>query len=476
MRKVIGGLILALYCAALLHSNAADPSFTWRFAGAKSLSESDKLLTWKSISQLPEYTGFETNLIQRGAETLAKELAKKNSADAKALATHLQPIVTDLWFNPSLYELRRADSAHTWILAAKIPQPNHDKWSASWAAIAKANAAGNAKISREGDWTILGNATADETKALLEKAKAPFTDALHVNGDAQMLSRFFGEANPTRAELRVTPRGDGFRSEGRIQFANDLPLKAEKWTVPTNTIREPVLGFTAIQGAAKRLSRAKIFAEGKAPNQIFIWSEQVNPFTTMFAFTVGDPKNFVLSLAPVIQEKAKLAVGHFEMNTNSGALYLKGLPIAIPYLRPAHTHDAGFVMGGLFPLEQFAPEPIPAELASQVTARNDLLYYDWELTGLRLVHWRPLLQIAGFVRGANVPNFEAPPQVWLSKAAEKLGNSVTEIALKNPRELAFVRSSTLGFSALELLTLTRWISGPESEISLKGESAPATSK
>lgn len=462
MRKFFGGLFLAFYSAILIGASAAEPTFSWRFAGSKALSGSDKLITWKAITQLPEFNGFETNLIQRASEKLAAALT--HGASDTNLANHLKPIVADLWAHPSIYELNKTDAAHQWTLAVKIPEANHQKWAASWDAITKANAADGAKLSREGEWTLLGNG---DTKAILEKARAPFEDALHINGDASLLKKFFGNWNPTRAEMKVTHRGDGFRSEGKISFASDIPLQLEKWNIPTNTIREPIIGFTAAQGIGHKLAAAKIFGD-KAPNQAFLWNEGVNPFTTMFAFKVDDPKKFIANAAATAQEKARLPMGSFELNPNSGALILKGLPIAVPYLKPAHTNDTGFVMAGLFPLDQFLGNPMPAELASEVRGRTNLVYYDWELTGERLQLWRPALQIAGMVEGKKLPLYTTPPHLWLTKASEKLGNAITEITLANPRELAFLRRSPTGFSAFELLQIVRWASGPAGEVPLTG--------
>jgi hypothetical protein len=45
-------------------------------------------------------------------------------------------------------------------------------------------------------------------------------------------------------------------------------------------------------------------------------------------------------------------------------------------------------------------------------------------------------------------------------AAPKLGNTITEISLVSPQELALVRSSHIGFNALELVTLANWIESP----------------
>jgi hypothetical protein len=458
MRKkiVLTGVLFAWGCAAVISSQAA--ALSWRFAGLKAVRENKDLVTWREISGLPEFAGFNSNLVQRVATSLAKPLAQ-GGANESDIAKALTPIAEDLVAYPTVYELNEQGGSNTWALAIQIPAERHDLWKKSWDIAAKSPKAAGTKLNRDGNWTTLGNGA---TKVVLDKAKQPATEVLQVSGDATLLQKILPNLKPTSAELKVTTRGKGFRSEGKVQFAEDLPFKVTPWQIPTNTIREPLIGFTAIQGVSNRLSKLDAFNKHPAPNQIFVWSEGITFFTMFAAAKVDNPRTFIqdLALGLNIPELNKKIVGRFEFDTNSYGLYLTGLPIAIPFLRPAHSNDVNFVYGGTMPMSRWGSNAMPAELTREVATRTNLLFYDWELGSARLQQIRPLSQIASMASRKPVTDFSDPANKWLVASESKFGNTVTEITKTGPRELSLVRSSDSGLSAMELFTFVQWVAGP----------------
>jgi hypothetical protein len=100
-------------------------------------------------------------------------------------------------------------------------------------------------------------------------------------------------------------------------------------------------------------------------------------------------------------------------------------------------------------------------LASQVSGRGDLVYYDWELTGQRSRQLRAVRQLLALALNKPMPTYELPAHQWLLGVDKKLGNAITEVSLAGPRELKFVRRSDLGLSAVELIALFEWIGPPD---------------
>lgn len=481
MRKSIvlfSGVVFAWGCATAVTSiapSAQAATFSWRFAGLNAVRENKDLVTWREVTGLPQFVGFQSNLVQRVATSLAKPLAQ-GGANEGAIAKSLEPIAEDLVAYPTVYELNEQGGSNTWTLAIQIPNDRHDRWKSSWSAVEKNAKTEGAKLNREGNWTTLGNGS---TKAVLDKAKQPTVDVLQMSGDALLLKKIVPALKPTKAELKVTPRGKGLRSEGKAQFEQDLPFKLTPWQVPTNTIREPLVGFTAIQGVADRLGKMDAFKQHPAPNQLFIWNEDVTAFTMYAAFKIDEPRAFVkdVALGLNLPELNKKIVGNLEMDTNRGGLYLTGLPVAVPFLRPAHSNDVNFVLLGTMPLSVWGKNPMPAELAREVTSRTNLLYYDWELGFGRLAQIRPLSQIAAMASRKDVANFSDPANAWMVAAEKKFGNTITEISKTGPRELSLVRSSDSGLSAMELFTFVQWVAGPPTEIrrgQKPANAAPAT--
>jgi hypothetical protein len=103
---------------------------------------------------------------------------------------------------------------------------------------------------------------------------------------------------------------------------------------------------------------------------------------------------------------------------------------------------------------------MPAELTREVASRTNLLYYDWELGQARLAQIRPLSQIAAMASRKTVSNLTDPANKWLVAAENRFGNTITEISKSGPRELALVRSSDSGMSAMELFAFAQWVAGP----------------
>lgn len=458
MRKLLIRLaVVAGAWGILSAANAA--SLSWRFAGLNAVREKKDLVTLREVTGLPEFAGFNSNLVQRVAATLAKQLAEGGGNEAD-LTKLLQPLASDLVAQQTVYELSQQGNATTWALAIQLPADRHEIWQKNWDQISKAPNAASAKISRDGDWTLLGNGS---TKGALDKAKEPAKDVLRVTGDAMLLNKILPRLKANHSDLRVSVQGKSLRAEGKVQFEGDLPFKLSKWIIPTNTIREPLIGFTAIQGVAPLLGRARMFEKHPAPNQLFVWSEGASFFSTYAAAQVDDSRafmnDFVHGLDPSML--GQRYIGKFEFDTNNFGLYLTGLPIAVPFVRLGHTNDANFIHVGFMPMDRFVSNGIPAELTREISTRTNILYYDWELTGARLTHLRPLSQIVAMATRKNVPMFNTPAQKWLVAVENKIGNTISEVAVTGPREVTFVRRSDLGFSALELFALVQWAAGSQ---------------
>lgn len=453
--------LAALACAWGIVSEVSAASLSWRFAGLNALRDKKELVTWKEVSGLPEFAGFETNLVRRVASTLAKQLSHGEGNEAELIG-QLTPISADLIAYPTIYELDHAGGSNTWTLAIQIPEDHHATWTKSWDSITKAGKSDGAKVSREGQWTVLGNGS---PKGVLDRAKQQTPDVLQIEGDGSFLQKLLPGLKPTKTELHVSAQGNSLRSDGKIQLAEDLPFHLTPWEIPANTIREPLLGFTAIQGVSNHLARLDAFKKHPSPNQLFIWNEDVSPFSAFAAVKVDDPKSFVEDFAKGInlQEAGKKIVGNLELNTNTHRLSLMGLPIVVPFVGPAHPDDPNFIFGGFMPIAEFSSNAMPAELKREVASRTNLVYYDWELTGGRAGQLRPLTQLVSMATRQPVRTFDDPASKWLIAAEKKLGNAITEISTTGPRELTLIRRSTLGPTALELIRFVNWVAGPPTE-------------
>jgi hypothetical protein len=282
-------------------------------------------------------------------------------------------------------------------------------------------------------------------------------------GDGALLKMLLPTTTPQQVTLRVSPQGQSLRTQAKATFKDDLKLNLKPWDIPTNTIREPIIGFTAAQGFVKdRLTGWGPFKNSPAPEQAFLWNDDRMPFSIYAIAKVIDPAAVVKKFAVGIdlKEAGKIVTGSLEFNTNTSTLMLsKGsLPVVVPFIGPATETDNGFLMAGLVPMAP-GTKPLPPELAKELTSRTNLVYYDWEITTRRLKQIPVADQVRAMAMRAPFPPFDRPAFKWLD-AVDKLGNAVTEVTQTGPRELSLVRASDMGFAAIELYKFVSWIAGP----------------
>jgi hypothetical protein len=148
-------------------------------------------------------------------------------------------------------------------------------------------------------------------------------------------------------------------------------------------------------------------------------------------------------------------------------------------LETAHDNNTDFLLAKVFALDsKFVPAPDP--LFSQFEQRSDVVYFDWELTGLRLRQWRLLTEIlpvfpqptpqdvarqqkaAREAKPSPLGNQPLTPlavtEAWLAELGTPiLDNTVTEVTRTSPTELTVVRNSEFLFTGLELVLLSHWL-------------------
>ena len=267
------------------------------------------------------------------------------------------------------------------------------------------------ELTRVGEWTVVGlaqekNALLGEFTARIQRSQTPFAgpatnDWLEAELDLRRIASALSLAwNPPgnwpKISLAVTGDGENVSAHGDLNFPKPLPFELEPWQIPTNLIREPLAGFTAIRGIAPWLAPLKAWKDlqlGAPPNQFFFWARQDLPGETYFAIRRLGASNEVRQLAGVLVEKgnpwlAANGEGHFEFSPDSNDVFWKGVPFMTPFLQSTAEQEGNFVFGGLLPDAGAATNsPPPVELVQQIQSRTNLVCYDWEITGARLDAW-----------------------------------------------------------------------------------------
>jgi hypothetical protein len=238
-------------------------------------------------------------------------------------------------------------------------------------------------------------------------------------------------------------------------------MTLEKWRMPTNTIHQPFISFTAARGIAPWLEKqnwAQPYEVSPAPNQMFIWALAQMPLQTFAAVPVPDGKKALKELEQKLSAHTNWQ-SHFMMPVTmvmtNDQISWRGMPFIVPNLRVLHEPTGDFLFAGVFPNSPKS-RPLPPELFTQLD-RTNLVYYDWEITGERLKLLPQLTQLALMVTRHRQLDAQSAAAKWLDRVGPTLGNTVTEVTQTAPDELTFMRKAPGGLTAVELTALANWL-------------------
>ncbi len=473
----------------------------WHFIGTAALSSDTNATQLREIEALPESRKLREPLLRKLAGAALTLFSPPTTAAPADPAALLRPLLEDCLRVETVFEsYGQKRQPVSWRLAARLAVEREKLWRTNLAQLLSAGKPGGLSDAsppgshvwqialppgrgafvffRAGDWVVLGitsgkdSLTKDWASQILHTGR-PATAA----GNYWLAAEFnFPRLVPRldwpsairwpHAHLTVSGKGDNLHANARLLYAEPLQVTFEPWRVPTNSVFDPLISFTAARGFSNWLGGQAVLKQlgwQPAPNQAFVWAQSQIPFQTFAAAPVAAAGQLLPRLATrlpsvLASNLQQQLVGEIRWASNRTELIWQGLPIIVPFLRPETGTDGEFLYGGLFPN---APgQPPPAELFTQLD-RPGLLYYDWEITQERLMQWRQLFQLCQLVVASPVGAKNSTAQEWLVAVAPHLGNSVTEISSVSPRELSLVRKAHLGLTGFELVWLARQFDASE---------------
>ncbi|MFZ0828114.1 MAG: hypothetical protein WAO02_11885 [Verrucomicrobiia bacterium] len=280
-------------------------------------------------------------------------------------------------------------------------------------------------------------------------------------------------------EISLTIAGDGANvlTQGKLVFPGPLPIECEPWTPPANLFPEPLDSFTAVRGFKPWLSSLKLWSDvpgGTPPGQVYFWALPGVAAQAFFAAPLPDASNQVTRLAEYLLEQTNpwLATNgyvKFERLPDSNGVSWGNMPTIRPFFKFVNAAPGSVIFGGLLPntipgtnlQANLYQRHSPSRLLDQLSARTNLVYFDWELTATRIDPCLYLGQVSRVVsRHAQLP-LDSTSLKWLRAVAPGLGESTTMIAWTEPNQLTFFRQSTVGFTGAELQLLADWLESPQ---------------
>jgi len=261
---------------------------------------------------------------------------------------------------------------------------------------------------------------------------------------------------------------DSVVTTGEMLFPERVATKLPPWSIPTNLISGTAVSITAVRGLAPYIASSKFWQDlnaGSPPDQCFIWATRESPMQTYFVAPMVDASNAAGRISELALRKQgptwlTNALAGFEKSKTSDGLSWRGFPFFTPFLRSASIDGENFLIGGFLNVDMPVGPP-PAGVVDGILSKNNLVYYDRELTGIHVEQWIQLGQAIRFASGASQLPGDSASFQWLKAMGSRLGTSSTEITQTAPGRLSFARKSDIGFCAIELHMLGDWLESPE---------------
>jgi hypothetical protein len=253
-----------------------------------------------------------------------------------------------------------------------------------------------------------------------------------------------------------------------LEFPKPLPALLKPWTIPTNVIQSPMVGFTAVRGLGPVLQQwlgSPLAPSNSIPNQFYAWDCVRAPFDTMFALPVSDATNVVNSLGPLmtiwVSRHLPGDYGMLSVDTNNARVEWVSLPHAMPFVEALSSSGAQYIFGGFLTYVPRRNSEMPPEFLNHMLEGTNLVAYDWELTGQRLPHWRYLDDVYRILFDLHGPRLSDTRSLdWIAANLSNLSFAVTEVRETDNHHVSFARKSTVGLTALEINMLANWVELP----------------
>ena len=510
-RIIVAAVLLGFFSAAARAADGADPvAAQYQFAGAGNLARNTNFYNARRIFGSPSSAAFLDLVLDRFAGIFWNNLQLDPAGHPLRV---LRPLLDDVLRNESVGSFGGNDREHLdFVLAVHLDAARAQVWRQNlgtalrgqgepfseegFMGVQWSRPAGNSfRLIQARDWVVAarGDDLASVRARYLHQIQNVGRPAPALTGtwfetdtDWPRLAEWIPlgaiPLKPARTKLELTVKGGRFHVAGQIIYPESVPWHPSPGPSPKGLVREPLASFTTGQDVEPFLrSDQTLAAFGANPftGEFFCWALGEMPFESYAVWPVRNPAQTLATEAPRIlgtfnPRLQSLDRSHLNWMQRSSQIIWSKASFMAPALLPARDGETDYLMAQLFPLSD-RTSLVPADLWRQFEGRSDLVYYDWERSGMRLGEWRLLCELLPVlppvtpekivVRGSDSVR---PPFVivdsWLAGLAPFLGNTVTQVTRTSSNEFALRRSSGFVFTGFELVWLSHWLtdtpSGP----------------
>lgn len=467
MKKIFTILLLAL---AVMAGRAAlpEPDVIARihFAGAQKISADTNSAAFTNEFCSAEAVALRQQTADKLSVWLAGWLQKNVGANVPDGAAKLRPVFDDLQQAEWFLESRAAANGKPQVaVVILLDTARAQLWPSS---LKPFFPAAGFKFS-DGWLTFVPDTDSSALGSSLFKKLFQPADKSWLNADVNWprLAPWYPklkELGLPETQFTVTARDAKFNVVGKFLFPEPLALPLEDWRIPTNTIHQPFVSFTAARGFSAWLKVqpwALPYQISPAPSQCFVWALPRLDFQTFAAVPVPDGASALAQayarLKPVLEatNRENSFLMHFSLELTNNEINFRGVPFVSPFLRVLKEPAGQFLFAGGFPNTPRG-KSLPPELLARLADKN-LLFYHWEITAERLSSVLHISQLGLLLTACKQLDANSAAFKWVQKIGPTLGNTITEIRQTSPAEMTFTRTAPGGFTAAEFYALANWL-------------------
>lgn len=498
-----------LSCLTALGDSAVEgnhPWLKWHFAGTKAIKANKEAPTVNAIWRLPESKRLANLFVDRLSQAPERQIFGANAAAPTVRRRIIKEFVEGILAYESIGELNGDPTEHPNLtLGIKLPLAKIDDWDRNirrylgtlgWNA-PEENAENDnldwsathqksdllARLIKQADWLLFSIgpdafSQLPEWNAKIADGNAPTlaeTAALEWDSDLQSVAQWLGSISvPSLPTFSATfkPEENGVRTEATIHLKQGIKTPLPEWQPPSDLIFEPIVSFSGARGLTDLISSLpvakKLVREG-IPEQFYSWSRPAIITTNsipLFPMYLGWPIPTEEISVGNLTKRLPVIAGPGMMQSGSARLVsfpdrnetiIQILPSFIqPFVRGATNQTHGARIAGLFPLST-SLKPAPSPLFDQLNSKENIVYYQWEITQRRIETYKTLNRLLSFLFQKPQGDSKGEGYRWLAAIEPKMGNAVTIVTAPEPKKLELVRKSHFGLTGLELTAIARWI-------------------
>jgi len=439
------------------------------FAGAQKISASANANAFTNEFCSAEALALRAQTANRLSVWLAGWLQKNTGVTVADGAAKLRPLFDDLQKSEWFLEARAfANGRPQTVIAIKLDAAHAQLWQTNLKPFFPSGSFGES-----GGWLFFNSIANAATlqNSVFETISQHNSAWLTLDLNWPRLAQWYPDLKSLglpETQFTVTAPDDNLRINGKFYFPENLAMNLEPWRVPTNSLHQPFVSFTAVRGFATWFAAqpwAQAYQISPTPNQFFTWAMAQIPYQTFAAVPVADVASALAQayarLEPIVQPQGGapgMFLGASKLTLTNNEITLTGVPFVSPFMRATKESSGQFLLAGAFPNTPRS-KPLPPELFQRLTEKN-LVFYHWEITAERLPTALNLSQLGFVITSHRQLGGESAAMKWIQKTAPKLGNTVTEIVQTGPAEMTFTRKSPGIFTAVEMLALGHWLEAP----------------